>query len=119
MIEYPFNHFIPENSNIYCIFKDFNVINLMSLNNMILTIQVRNDNNIYLEFRDKINIEVENNKYSLFVQNLKNNNDYRMNVEQNIGYNKVTILIEDESIDIKFKKFDEIIKIFILLSKTN
>ena len=26
MIEYPFNHFIPENSNIYCIFKDFNVI---------------------------------------------------------------------------------------------
>jgi hypothetical protein len=42
-----------------------------------------------------------------------------MNVEQNIGYNKVTILIEDESIDIKFKKFDEIIKIFILLSKTN
>ena len=119
MIEYPFNHFIPENSNIYCIFKDFNVINLMSLNNMILTIQVRNDNNIYLEFRDKINIEVENNKFSLFVQNLKNNNDYRMNVEQNIGYNKVTILIEDESIDIKFKKFDEIIKIFILLSKTN
>ena len=119
MIEYPFNHFIPENSNIYCIFKDFNVINLMSLNNMILTIQVRNDNNIYLEFRDKINIEVENNKFSLLVQNLKNNNDYRMNVEQNIGYNKVTILIEDESIDIKFKKFDEIIKIFILLSKTN
>ena len=119
MIEYSFNHFIPENSNIYCIFKDFNVINLMSLNNMILTVQVRNDNNIYLEFRDKINIEIESNKLSLFLQNLKNNDDYKINVEQNIGYNKVTILLEDENIDMKIKKFNEIIKIFILLSNTN
>ena len=120
MIEYPFNHFIPENSNIYCIFKDFNVFNLMSLNNMLLTVQIRNDNNIYLEFRDKNNTDLESNKYPLFNQYLNNCKfEYNIKHEQNKGYNKVIILINDENVDIKFQKFNEIINIFIILSKTN
>ena len=109
MIEYPFNHFIPENSNIYCIFKDFNVFNLMSLNNMLLTVQIRNDNNIYLEFRDKNNTDLESNKYPLFNQYLNNCKfEYNIKHEQNKGYNKVIILINDENVDIKFQKFNEI-----------
>ena len=118
MIEYPFNHFVTENINIYCLIKDFNVINLMSLNNMILSLQIRNDNNLYLEFRDKFNAEFDNNKFNLFIQNLKDSNyNYNCNFEQKIGYNKIIILINDENINEKFKKFNEIIKIFISLSK--
>ena len=120
IIEYAFNHFIPDSSNIYCIFKDFNVIDLMSLNNMVLTLQVRNDNNIYLEFRDKNNIDIESNKYDLFNQYLKNCKfEYNINHELGKGYNKVIILINDENFDIKLQKFNEIIKIFILLSNMN
>ena len=120
MIEFPFNHFLPENSSIYCLFKDFNVINLISLNNMILSLQIKNDNNLYFEFRDKINTEIESNNFSLFIQNLKESNyEYNCNLEQKNGYNKIIILINDENINEKFKKFDEIINIFISLSKIN
>ena len=118
--EYPFNHFNQENSKIYCMIKDFNVINLIALNKIILSVQIRNDNSFYLEFRDKINEDLGNDIYSSFLQKLRDTNvEYKLNIEQKSNYNKVIILIDDETDDIKFSKLDMIIKIIISLSNIN
>lgn len=120
MIEYPYNHFDEMNSNIYCIIKDFNLINLMSLNNFVLSLQIRNDNSIYMEFRDKINLDIENNMYSLFFQKIKETNlEFKMNFEKKNGYNNIFILLDEDNDEDKFSKFDKIINIIISLSKIN
>ena len=120
VIEYPFNHFQPENSNIYFILKEYNIFQLMTLNNLLLIIQIRDDNNIYLEFHDKINEDIENDLFSIFKNELdKNNIDFKINYEQMNKYNKMIIYIDDEGVDNKFIKVNEIIKIFIVLSKSN
>ena len=120
MIEYPYNHFDEMNSNIYCIIKDFNLINLMSLNNFVLSLQIRNDNSIYMEFRDKINLDIENNMYSLFFQKIKETNlEFKMNFEKKNGYGNIFILLDEDNDEDKFSKFDKIINIIISLSKIN
>jgi len=120
VIEYPFNHFQPENSNIYFILKEYNIFQLMTLNNLLLIIQIRDDNNIYLEFHDKINEDIENDLFSIFKNELvKTNIDFKINYEQMNKYNKMIIYVDDEGVDNKFFKVNEIIKIFIVLSKSN
>ena len=120
IFEYPYNHFQPEASNIYCIIKDFNILQLVSLNNLVLILQIRDDNNVYLEFRDKINEDIENNMFTLFYNKLiETNLDYKFNHQNENKYNKMIIFIDDENIDNKFNKLNAIIKIFISLSKLN
>ena len=116
--EYPYNHFQPESSNVYFLIKDFNILQLISLNNLVLVLQIRDDNNIYLEFRDKINENIENDMFSSFNNKLiETKIDYKINYEQENKYNKMIIYIDDENDDNKFFKLNEIIKIFISLSK--
>jgi len=118
--EYPYNHFQTEASNIYFFIKDFNILQLISLNNLVLVLQIRDDNNIYLEFRDKINEDIENDMLSLFNNKLSETKiDYKINYEQENKYNKFIIYIDDGNEDNKFNKLNEIIKIFISLSKLN
>lgn len=118
--EYPYNHFNQENTKIYCMIKDFNVINLIALNKVILTIQIRNDNSLYLEFRDKITEDLGNDIYSSFKNGLRDTNeDYKLNIEEKSNYNRIIILIDDESDDIKFSKLKKIINIIISLSNIN
>lgn len=114
MIEYPYNHLIQRNSNIYFISKDYNVINLMSLNNLILTLQILNDSKLYLEFRDN-NRNSGNNKYSIFLKSLEETNR-EYNVNQNNENNTIAIWINDENEEETISKFKEIIKIFNSLS---
>ena len=88
---------------------------MISLNNMLLTIQIRNDHGLYLCFRDKINVDKENNMHSSFVQELGDSKiDVKINIEKKTGYNDVIILIDDcpNLLD----KFKSIINIFISLS---
>ena len=93
---------------------------LISLNNLVLVLQIREDNNIYLEFRDKINEDIENDMISLFKNKLiETKIDYKINYEQENKYNKIIIYIDDGNDDNKFFKLNEIIKIFISLSKLN
>ena len=120
VFEYPYNHFQSEASNIYFLIKDFNILQLISLNNLVLVLQIREDNNIYLEFRDKINEDIENDMISLFKNKLiETKIDYKINYEQENKYNKIIIYIDDGNDDNKFFKLNEIIKIFISLSKLN
>ena len=92
----------------------------MTLNNLLLIIQIRDDNNIYLEFHDKINEDIENDLFSIFKNELvKTNIDFKINYEQMNKYNKMIIYVDDEGVDNKFFKVNEIIKIFIVLSKSN
>ena len=118
VFEYPYNHFQSEASNIYFLIKDFNILQLISLNNLVLVLQIREDNNIYLEFRDKINEDIENDMISLFNNKLiETKIDYKINYEPENKYNKIIIYIDDGNDDNKFFKLNEIIKIFISLSK--
>ena len=120
VFEYPYNHFQSEASNIYFLIKDFNILQLISLNNLVLVLQIREDNNIYLEFRDKINEDIENDMFSLFNNKLiETKIDYKINYEQENKYKKIIIYIDDGNDDNKFFKLNEIIKIFISLSKLN
>ena len=120
VFEYPYNHFQSEASNIYFLIKDFNILQLISLNNLVLVLQIREDNNIYLEFRDKINEDIENDMISLFNNKLiETKIDYKINYELENKYNKIIIYIDDGNDDNKFFKLNEIIKIFISLSKLN
>ena len=120
VFEYPYNHFQSEASNIYFLIKDFNILQLISLNNLVLVLQIREDNNIYLEFRDKINEDIENDMISLFNNKLiETKIDYKINYEKENKYNKIIIYIDDGNDDNKFFKLNEIIKIFISLSKLN
>ena len=120
VFEYPYNHFQSEASNIYFLIKDFNILQLISLNNLVLVLQIREDNNIYLEFRDKINEDIENDMIILFNNKLiETKIDYKINYEQENKYNKIIIYIDDGNDDNKFFKLNEIIKIFISLSKLN
>ena len=120
VFEYPYNHFQSEASNIYFLIKDFNILQLISLNNLVLVLQIREDNNIYLEFRDKINEDIENDMIILFNNKLiEIKIDYKINYEQKNKYKKIIIYIDDGNDDNKFFKLNEIIKIFISLSKLN
>ena len=85
-----------------------------------LSLQIRNDNSIYMEFRDKINLDIENNMYSLFFQKIKETNlEFKMNFEKKNGYNNIFILLDEDNDEDKFSKFDKIINIIISLSKIN
>ena len=58
--------------------------------------------------------------FSIFKNELvKTNIDFKINYEQMNKYNKMIIYIDDEGVDNKFIKVNEIIKIFIVLSKSN
>ena len=85
---------------------------------MLLTIQIKYDHSLYslyLSFRDKINVDKENNMHSSFIEELGNSKlDVKINIEKKTGYNNVIILIDDcpNLLD----KFRSIINIFISLS---
>ena len=117
MIEYPFNHMVNDNSNIYLILKDFNIIHLMTLNNLILSLQIISDNRLYVEFRDNVNSNQGNNKFYEFRKYFQDNNRYTFYIEQKSGYNKIIILIDDKNEEDILSKLDGIINIFISLSK--
>ena len=118
IIDYSYNHFKPQPSKIYFFYKEYNILELISLNNMLLTIQIKYDHSLYslyLSFRDKINVDKENNMHSSFIEELGNSKlDVKINIEKKTGYNNVIILIDDcpNLLD----KFRSIINIFISLS---
>ena len=126
LLVYPYNHF-EQNIiyNIYFINKDFNVLELMAVNNISLTTQIRKDNSLFLEFRDNQNLEInDNNNQSRrvncmkFVEKMKNIK-FQYNIKgPNENNDKVIIEIDDNNpkeislID----KLREIVNIFVYLS---
>jgi hypothetical protein len=127
LLHYPDNHFEQTNyTNIYFINKDFNVLELISLNNLSLTAQVRSDNSLFLEFRDNKNIDIDMNNQ---IRNYNYGEDFVEEMKRIIfKYNmigpddknsKINIIIDDkdknENITL-LEKFKKIVNIFISLS---
>ena len=124
---YPYNHFEQTNcSNIYFMNKDFNVLELISLNNLSITVQVRSDNSLFLEFRDNKNIDIgmnnQNRNYNYgedFVEEMKKIN-FSYNITGPDGKNsKIIIIIDDKDKNENtslLEKFKKIVNIFISLS---
>jgi hypothetical protein len=127
LLHYPYNHFEQTNyTNIYFINKDFNVLELISLNNLSLTVQVRSDNSLFLEFRDNKNIDIDMNNQ---IRNYNYGEDFVEEMKRIIfKYNmigpddknsKINIIIDDkdknENITL-LEKFKKIVNIFISLS---
>jgi hypothetical protein len=127
LILYPYNHFKADNQdvqNIYFMVKDFDVLELISLNNILLTIQIKNENSLYLEFVDN-SVDDGNNMMNRYYLNSFNNEIGKLNEDvidqiMNINNNKATIIIKEstgnKNIEL-IQKLDKIIKIFIELSK--
>ena len=62
LLIYPYNHFEQNiKYNIYFINKDFNVLELMAVNNISLTTQIRKNNSLFLEFRDNSHLDINDN----------------------------------------------------------
>jgi len=126
LLLYPYNHFKENNENIYFLNKDFNVLELISLNNILLTVQIRNDNSLFLEFRDNTNIDINgnNNGINYYIDNFygeinKFNFNYNITPSNEIT-NKITIIIDDKDENEKIsliEKLKKIVKIFVGLSK--
>ena len=127
LLLYPYNHFEQTNcSNIYFMNKDFNVLELISLNSLSITVQVRSDNSLFLEFRDNKNIDIgmnnQNRNYNYgedFVEEMKKIN-FSYNITGPDGKNsKVIIIIDDKDKNENtslLEKFKKIVNIFISLS---
>ena len=126
LIMYPYNHFEQVNCNIYLINKDFNVLELISLNNLSLTVQVRSDNSLFLEFRDNKNIDISINTQNRninfgedFVEELKNENFNYNIIGPDEKNSRIIIIIDDkdkhENITL-LEKFRKLVNIFIILS---
>ena len=127
LILYPYNHFKADNQdiqNIYFMVKDFDVLELISLNNILLTIQIKSENSLYLEFVDN-SVDEGNNMMNRYYLNSFNNEIGKLNEDiidqiMNINNNKATIIIKEstgnKNIEL-IQKLDIIIKVFIELSK--
>lgn len=127
LIVYPYNHFKPNNQsiqNIYFMIKDFDVLELISLNNILLTIQIKNENSLYLEFVDN-SIADDSNMINRIYLNSFNAEIGRLEdniIDQimNTSNNKASIIIKEsagnQSIDL-IQKLEKIINIFKELSK--
>lgn len=125
LIIYPYNHFKTNNPNIYFIVKDFEVLELISFNNTVLTIQIKNENSLYLEFTDNSIVEDDNRKYlNIFNIEIEKLNwiDQIMNVNNNLvkiiiqKYNDYQRFEGNQNINL-IQKLKKIIDIFIELSK--
>lgn len=123
LISYPYNHFKPNSPNVYFITKDFNVLELIAINKIIMTIQIRSDNSLYLEFRDNSNLDINGNNENGNKMYMKTFSTEMNKVEftnQTISRNnKLIILIDDFNENEKIsliEKLKEIINIFVILS---
>ena len=125
LINYPYNHFKQNNCNIYFLNKDFNLLELFSLNGSLLIVQVKPDNSLYIEFRYNINVDISGNNSNnrgnyldSFIGEIKKKN-FNYNIFGR-DYNKVIIIIDDndnsESIGL-IEKLKNIVNIFISFSK--
>jgi hypothetical protein len=126
LILYPYNHFKADNQdiqNIYFMVKDFDVLELISLNSILLTIQIKTENSLYLEFVDNSNVDDSNmvnriylNSFNTEIGNLDNE---IIDQIMNTNNNKVSIIIKESegyrSIKL-IEKLKKIINIFIRLS---
>ena len=98
---FPYNHYKENNENIYFLNKDFNILELMALNNTILTIQITNDNSLFLEYRDNTNIDINGNNNGVnyyltnFVSVISNKINFNYNLHSQTS-NKVNIIIDDK-----------------------
>jgi len=122
LIVYPYNHFKTNNPNIYFIAKDFDVLELIALNNILLTIQIRNDNSLYLEFVDNSNFEDSNMINRIYLNSFNTEMgklDFNYQIT-NTNNSVAKIIINDsdglENINL-IQKLKSIINIFINLSK--
>jgi hypothetical protein len=127
LIVYPYNHFKPNNQNIqniYFLVKDFDVLELISLNNILLTIQIKNENSLYLEFVDNSIVDDSNMVNRIYLNSFNTEiGKLDDNIIDQIMYmnnNKAKIIIKEsagnKSIDL-IKKLEVIINIFRELSK--
>ena len=116
LINYPYNHFKKNSSNIYFLNKDFNVLELISLKKLILTVQITNENSLNLELIDNSNTDNNRNIRQNFIGHL---NQLHFSFKEKEENNKFRILIEDNNIEniSLVDKLRDIVKIFINLSK--
>ena len=125
LVNYPYNHFKQNNNNIYFLNKDFNLLELFSLNGSLLAVQIRADNSLFIEFRNNINLDINgynsnnrDNYMEIFIGELRKKNfNIKLFGEDD---KKVNITIDDndntESIGL-IEKLKNIVNIFVSLSK--
>lgn len=128
LLIYPYNHFEQNiKYNIYFINKDFNVLELMAVNNNIsLTTQIRKDNSLFLEFRDNSHLEINDNNNqhkrsncTRFFEKMRNIK-FQYNIKgPNENNDKVIIEINDTNKNeiSLIEKLRQIVNIFVDLSK--
>ena len=120
LLNYPYNHFKQNSSHIYFLNKDFNVLELISLKKLILTVQITNNNDLYIEFIDNSSSDNNGGNIGNFIGLLRQLH-FNLNLEtkENIN-NKFSISIDDDnenkSISL-IEKLKYIVQIFINFSK--
>ena len=120
LLNYPYNHFKQNSSHIYFLNKDFNVLELISLKKLILTVQITNNNGLYIEFIDKSNSGNNGGNIGNFIGQIRQLHfNLDLETKENIN-NKFSVSIgdnnENNSISL-IEKLKYIVQIFINLSK--
>ena len=124
LVNYPYNHFKQNSSNIYFFNKDFNFLELFSLSGTLLVIQIRHDNSLFIEFKNNINLGIDgsniingDNNLQIFVGEI---NKFHFNLKKEIDTDsgEMKIIIDDndnEKISL-IDKLKKIVNIFVKIS---